>query len=577
MPNIGIYSLPQEILDEIESRMSLHHFAVCVQLNKSFYNLFIDRVWHTIDLMSDQERISRFRSIYTSSTETSIDAVEPVATATITRNLARIRVLKIEQACLLNLFSPVIAEKSHGDNDSNSTRSIDFSNLDELAIGLQHNLPSASKDHPPTSTIDMQPLFRILGLSKSLTKLTINLEPLTRLDQFEDQFRLLSVLPPSLETIFVQGATPTTDQHSWDIPPMGNRVNTMRSAENILLCDATVLDRLTTLRLAGAGTHIDILLDLVTFCPYLQELSVDDKGLWDDFSFAHLIAKGAYRKGWKTLGFMDSVGSKIGPLTLRSILAHSATLENLRLSSCRQMDSAFIQRMLSSAPKLKRFDVISSQLHGRYGQATLLASNIIQSEWVCLELETFKCRIGGIPRPELNRRKNGELLTGEFHNPREHTAKQSRDLQIKVLAQLGRLTQLREITLGQCLTEDTYGNDRPNLSPHWENGVSHHVGYGPRPADTPLLIVEEDPGQQYQCLSMALDDGLYHLKDLKQLRRLWLEDMSLKLSKAEQTWMLEHWPDYGQESRDTFWTDRGHQVHSGPKLVSQSTFDYDWW
>lgn len=67
-------------------------------------------------------------------------------------------------------------------------------------------------------------------------------------------------------------------------------------------------------------------------------------------------------------------------------------------------------------------------------------------------------------------------------------------------------------------------------------------------------------GFQYQCLTMSLQDGLDELKVLKCLRRLTLEKMSLGMGQAEQTWMKENWPEYGRESRDNFWTSRGHYI-----------------
>lgn len=76
---------------------------------------------------------------------------------------------------------------------------------------------------------------------------------------------------------------------------------------------------------------------------------------------------------------------------------------------------------------------------------------------------------------------------------------------------------------------------------------------------------------------MSLQDGLDELQDLRCLRRLTLEKMSLGMGAAEQTWMKENWPEYGKESRDTFWTSRGHSVSFTEALHERSHFDHDWW
>lgn len=88
--------------------------------------------------------------------------------------------------------------------------------------------------------------------------------------------------------------------------------------------------------------------------------------------------------------------------------------------------------------------------------------------------------------------------------------------------------------------------------------------------------VEYELGSQYQCLTMSLQDGLDELKGLKCIRRLTLEKMGLDMGDAEQTWMRENWPEYGRESKDMFWTSRGHHVDIGTDLYYEKFHtDYD--
>jgi hypothetical protein len=81
---------------------------------------------------------------------------------------------------------------------------------------------------------------------------------------------------------------------------------------------------------------------------------------------------------------------------------------------------------------------------------------------------------------------------------------------------------------------------------------------------------------------MSLADGLATLKDLKKMRRLHLLRMQHGQGNEELQWMKDHWPDYGKELRDSFWTDRGHwvdigagQFHSFDKVRHWES--YDWW
>jgi len=149
------------------------------------------------------------------------------------------------------------------------------------------------------------------------------------------------------------------------------------------------------------------------------------------------------------LGF-NGVEEDAGLLTVAAILENAATLESLRLCDCKAFSSRVIQNLLCSAPRLKRFDTIC-EVHGELEPYSLMASDILDSseDWVCLELESFKCCIGGIPRPDLRTKTNGRPLSGILNNPDRYTIQQSRDIQRRVLAKLGRLTKLREITLGQ--------------------------------------------------------------------------------------------------------------------------------
>lgn len=107
---------------------------------------------------------------------------------------------------------------------------------------------------------------------------------------------------------------------------------------------------------------------------------------------------------------------------------------------------------------------IPSSIHKKDPQgAVLVVPDIIQSEWICRELESFKCKIGGIPRPDLQRQENGNHLRGPLPDPRRFTMEQSQVLQRQVMTQLGKLTQLSELTLGQDVKDEEDDDEESTL------------------------------------------------------------------------------------------------------------------
>jgi len=240
--------------------------------------------------------------------------------------------------------------------------------------------------------------------------------------------------------------------------------------------------------------------------------------------------------------------------------------ENIRLTNCKAFDSKSIQQLLCSAQNLRRFDSISSRVRGEVEPYSLMAMDVAESteDWVCLGLEAFRCYIGGVPRPDITSKNNGRPLTGIYNISCRYSVLECCTIQRRVLPQLGRLTRLREITLGKDVID--------------EQSEAKFIYYS---------YSAYELGSQYQCLAMSLQDGLDELKDLKCLRRLTLEKMSLGMGEAEQRWMKENWPEYGRKSKDTFWTSRGHSVTSGTTLHYEKLHNdleaqvalttYDWW
>lgn len=306
------------------------------------------------------------------------------------------------------------------------------------------------------------------------------------------------------------------------------------------------------------------------------------------------LALSPRRRGWKTLGFGALDVDAVGPLTVAAILDENvcSTLENFRIGSYFEgfLGNDALHRLLCSAPKLKRFDTILVHYEHARDAPLLRASDIIypstltcpsfpssteddRNLWACLELESFKCWIGGVPRPDVSRRNNNKRLRHRpLHDPTRYTQQQSQTVQRTILKQLGRLARLKEITLGQ----DTIGPedwDPDGVYMDDDNNEEDEILY-PRSCHPQV-------GCQYACLNMTLEDGLDQLKGLTSMRRLWLERMSHGLGDAERDWIKDHWPDFGKKpASDTFWTERGHSIWMGECLYEQDnerTSTIDWW
>ncbi|KAG0057345.1 hypothetical protein BGZ83_011588 [Gryganskiella cystojenkinii] len=422
---------------------------------------------------------------------------------------------------------------------------------------------------PPSQLpTDIEPLLLILRRSPNLLRLHAVFGELSNKGQQEDEGRILAALPPSLRELSLNfQAKPRSDQLK--TPHMDEATKAAILARFSSLSTTGPLPNLKILTICGLREVVPYLEHLLLErCSVLEELNLScPSDCLDDAQVARVIALGGHspsKVGWKTLGFLPMCGN-IGPLTVAAILEHAAcTLENLRISDCKSFNSHAIQRLLCSAPKLKRLDTIAEYVHDELDPYSLMAKDIVHSSkpWVCLGLESFKCFIAGVPRPDIQEKSNGRPLSKhEFHDRERNTTRQSRIFQERVLAQLGKLTKLREITLGSDTINrenyETYCDETAMEGKYFDN--SDYV----ENSDFQL-------GRQYECLSLTLEHGLDELRNLKSLRRLRVRRMEHRMGEVEKKWIKTHWPDYCKKSRDAFWTSRGHVVE-----IATDIFDED--
>ncbi|KAK5827661.1 hypothetical protein F5H01DRAFT_332012 [Linnemannia elongata] len=175
--------------------------------------------------------------------------------------------------------------------------------------------------------------------------------------------------------------------------------------------------------------------------------------------------------------FEDREGYKIGDKTVEALIKHAATLEVVRFGSDYVCGWQLIDRLLCSLPKLKEIYFEFNYLNN-YG-GLLEAGNVLDSDWVCLDLEVFGCAFRGIPRPEIPRTP---IIQEKV---RSGTRQESLDLQRQVYTKLARFNKLRKLKLSTQISK-------------------RHVW-------------------QYDCLSVTLESGLDVLRDLQNEEKEWVQ------------------------------------------------------
>ncbi|KAK3825433.1 MAG: hypothetical protein J3Q66DRAFT_365211 [Benniella sp.] len=219
---------------------------------------------------------------------------------------------------------------------------------------------------------------------------------------------------------------------------------------------------------------------------------------------------------WAMKGDIQSfvVGVAVNTIPTRNHIREMArywsqTLETLSIYEAHLITSPDIQLILTSCPKLKKFDCIcywllithqprsdeDNPLPGLKAMVTGEndANNDMVTDWVCLEMEELKITFSDGRRSLVEE----PMLTQQ----EQWTA---RGIE-RVYEQLGRLKKLRELTIGWC-SGRTFSKDAN--------------------------------------LDMSLQSGMEHMKDLRVLRTLDVNYIArLNFGMAEAQWILQNWPE----------------------------------
>lgn len=236
-----------------------------------------------------------------------------------------------------------------------------------------------------------------------------------------------------------------------------------------------------------------------------------------DHSLAHIVSRS---RQWRVIDLKHQEICQ--DLTAEAIVTHCQELQELIITEGPLISSNAFQRILCRATKLLHLHANYDCTEGAPENSQLQALDVISSAWACRSLKTFRADIVGIPRPDIEfqqdrQRVQGALFTG--------TVEASHDIQRRVLAQLGSLTQLEELCLGSFAID--IGNEEA-----WEFEEEEEVG-GMRYVDQHF---------QLTCLEMSLASGLDLLADLKELRVLDVTRMAHRIGVPELEWMQANWP-----------------------------------
>lgn len=603
----GLFDLPTEVVWKIEIYLTKSDRTSCIRVCRAWYQAFIKDIWRTLGLRQNHPRIDFRANVRSPYDSTWLPVPEGTAFEILGRNMHWVKILSIDLTTLQALTeqrgTTVEAHSWSGKAEGGlysqlqqprqeRTAVQELCRLEDLTVIIDHHHCTTS----PITPLNLEPIIIILQASTQLRKFAIQLDyKHACCGHDKEMTSLFRALPKSLEQLTV-GCLP--DQG----PKRFETANEKQDSGNMSFMDTkpVTLEKLKSLYLLNFRTKLNdtILKELLLppgRCPALNELHVHispDTKRYDSYdheadlceSLVRIIYSGNRTSGetdkenggyctpcrWRTMGFKRLHRGLMDYGVVAAILDPRVcvNLENLLIDGCEAFGSAYIQALLCSAPRLKRFSSLPSAIETDQDDEALpieafmlKANDIVSSEWVCLELESFRCIIGGIPRPDVAERTNGWKLLFDLNNPNLYSMEDSRVVQRQVLTQLGRLTQLRELSLGKdhvevevyrCRDFGCYGDYYCRFE-----GMNHQLDdedYCRR------YMIDYDPAQQYQCLALTLEDGLDLLEELRAMKKLEAECMNIQKGNKEIRWIEDNWPEFDHDENwmELFWAERGY-------------------
>ena len=181
---------------------------------------------------------------------------------------------------------------------------------------------------------------------------------------------------------------------------------------------------------------------------------------------------------------------------------HVGRLEKLLVGGCNNLTGAMVQRFLCELPHLKEI------------QAKVLTDQDLENDtrpWVCQDLRVFHLGIALAVRPQEN-------VDGGENGVSKDEGKTSHPRVFPFMERLSALTRLESLHItatrsGQDKTEGEF-----------------------------FLSSSQDRDQRFELQKLHISEGLEQLKTLRRLVQVRMEYTGQKMTMAEATWMVEHWP-----------------------------------
>ncbi|KAG0286854.1 hypothetical protein BGZ97_007290 [Linnemannia gamsii] len=246
---------------------------------------------------------------------------------------------------------------------------------------------------------------------------------------------------------------------------------------------------------------------------YYNSDSHEETDEWIANKISTFKDSGDLKGRWHTINLANTQASS---LTAKAIAAccHEG-LTALSLARCQGIPSEDIQSILSKAVNLRYLECNAPGVDGYVPDPVLLASHVLQSNWVCTWLVRLSIHIGDIPRPDIKCNEAGRPVKAAGEPIDSCTVEESHTLQRRIYQQLGQLRLLEELFLGYASSQT----------------LNDTEGY------------EADKAQR-NCLEMSLESGLDELRGLKCLRVLAVAYMAHRIEAPELDWMQKNWPDF---------------------------------
>ncbi|KAG0210194.1 hypothetical protein BGX28_009499 [Mortierella sp. GBA30] len=514
-----LFSIPPEVLLGLAPHLSSHDLAQCMLVSRSWFGIFTPALWRDIGAyflqlpgFNSQEALLALirNSGHIRSFGTSCMNLAAIL-ASLGTDCTRLHTLKLST---LHREFPVVSLPMLTKGTSNhSWNNAIYSNAEAVMALLRRN--RCIRD------LRLEGNFFCDAANRSALARILNYCPAT-VERLELDFRLPNA----------PGPRPSDDDgkaHSYPratLPPP--RLDALRElvlsgsisdhpAMLLFLerCPGLEFLRLNYVKGSFFTASSQILRD---HCPRLDMLVCQSDGEEHDHELASLL-RGS-RAGWRSVSLPSM--EDFGEHTFEALMENSETLEELEAAAWGQFVRLNAQQFLCTAKRLRKLAGCGDGLDYMFTRdITLKAIDMIEyGNWACSKtLDYLDLRIVGIPRSDTVCRHDGTPFLAPLEDLGETVT--NREAHVCVYSQLGALTQLRELRLGELDEVDDL------------DVVTH------------LFIDPAGPHVRafhYQCLEFSLDSGLDTLKNMKEMQVLDVRRMAHRIGIEELDWMYANWP-----------------------------------